>query len=274
MPVHLQQNAKDLEDIAKSIVANPTIFKQVRRSGSLSPFRRSVQSKGAALSAAATVGRKGVSTAISFIPLPVLPDLLGKAWDKVGDYLKKRQVQSHIDAPMNLADKVKFSLKTIGDGVADWDNYRWKIEHASEQLEKAGREAVTSMETAPCDTWVRVWSKYYYLGSRIEKLRSSVSAVRAIVDEIEVWLLAVEQKYQSDFAAVNNAYQKDKTMLKTGQFHDSCSDVKCMFKRGNYKSQLTVPTSNASKFFIKVASASVGSLTDKASDAVDKAASL
>jgi hypothetical protein len=274
MPVHLQQSAKDLKDIATSVVANPTVFKQVRRSGAISPFRRSVQSKGAMASAAASAGRKGVSVAISFIPLPVFPDLLGKAWDATADYLTSRAHKAHINSPQNLAEKVKFSLKELGDAVSNWDNYRWKIEHASKQLEKAGKEAVTSMTSKPCDTWVRVWAKYIYLGSRIEKLRASVASIRAITDEIEVWLLSVEQKYQTDFVAVQAAYDKDVTMLKTGQFHDSCSDVKCMFKRGSYTKQASVPTSDPSKFFIKVVSKATGSLTDKLSDGIDKAAAL
>lgn len=274
MPVHLQQSARDLQDIAKSVVANPTVFKKVRHSGALSPFRRTVQSKGAMASGAASVAKKGVSVAIGFIPLPVLPALLDKAWDKLSEYLKARQRNAHIQSPANLDEKVKFELKTIGEEVANWDNYRWKVQHAVEQFNKAATEATQSMATTPCDTWVRVWAKYYYLGQRMEKLRFSVEAVRAVTEEVDVWLLSVEQSYEEAFGKADVQYKTDVAQLKTGQFHDSCSDNKCMFKSGQYLKQMTVPTSDASKYFIKGVSMAVGSVTDKLSSAVDKATEL
>jgi len=271
VPVHLQQSSRDLQDIARSVVANPSVFKQVRHSGALSPFRRAVQSKGAAASAAASVVKKLGSTAISFIPVPALPALIDAAWSKLTDQLKKVQLNKHIESPANLEDKVKFELKVIGDQVASWDSYRWKVAHAAEQFNKAAQEALQTMNTAPCDTWVRVWAKYYYLGSRMQKLRASVAAVRAITEEVDVWLLSVEQSYEQVYPKVEAQFAKDVAMLKTMQAHDSCSDVKCMFKSGQYLKQVTVPTSDPAKFFIKATSAIVGDLTDKLSDAVDKA---
>lgn len=274
MPVHLQQSARDLQEIAKSVVGNPTIFKKIRHSGSLSPFRRTVQSKGSMASGAASVMKKGVSVAIGFIPLPVLPALMDKAWDRLATHLKSRQRNAHIECPANLEEKVKFELKTIGDEVANWDNYRWKVQHAVEQFNKAATAATASMATTPCDTWVRVWAKYYYLGQRMEKLRFSVEAVRAVTEEVDVWLMSVEQSYEEAFAKADAQYKTDVTQLKTGQFHDTCSDNKCMFKSGQYLQQFTVPTSDASKYFIKGVSMAVGSVTDKLSDAVDKATDL
>jgi hypothetical protein len=272
VPVHLQQSAKDLQEIAKSIVANPTVFKQVRRSGFAAPVRRAVQSKRAFGSAAAGAGKKLVSTAIGFIPLPALPSIIDGAWNKFADFLKQKQLNSHLEAPANLEEKVKFELKTIGDEVAHWDAYRWKVHHALEQFNKAGAEAVQSMERAPCDTWVRVWAKYYYLGSRMQKLRASVAAVRAVTEEVDVWLLSVEQAYEKTYNEVKAQYDKDVPQLKQMQVHDTCSDVKCMFKKGSYTKQMTVPTSDPAKFFIKATSTVAGSFTDKMSTAVDKAA--
>jgi len=274
MTVNLHQSARDLQEISKSIVANPTIFKQARRSGALSGIRRSVQSKEAAAAGAFTLGKKVVSTAISFVPIPKLAPILDGAWQKMAEYLKQRQLNSHIEAPANLEEKVKFELKVIGGMVAGWDGYRWKVQHAAEQFKAAATEATATMTTAPCDTWVRVWAKYVYLGSRIQKLRASIAAVRAVTDEVDVWLMSVEQDYEETYNKAKQQYDKDVQQLKQMQVHDTCSDTKCMFKQGQYTKQLTVPTSDPAKFFIKGTSALVGDLNDRYSQAVDKAASL
>lgn len=274
MPVNLHQSTRDLQDIAKSVVANPTIFKKIRHSGFMAGARRTVQSKESAASGAFQGFKKGISVAIGFIPLPVLPALMDKAWDAFATYLKARQRQGHIDSPVNLTDKVKFELKTIGEDVAEWDGYRWKIQHACDQYNKAVQDVTKSMETAPCDTWVRVWAKYYYLGSRVEKLRHSVAAMRVVCDEVDVWLLKVEDDTAAAYKKADTVFNTEVEQLKKGQFHDSCSEQKCMFKQGQYTKQITVPTSDAAKFFIKVTSLVSGNLTDHMSSAVDKATEL
>lgn len=274
MPVHLHQSTRDLQDIAKSIVANPTVFKQVRRSGFMSGARRSVQSKEAFASGIYKGSKKVVSTAISFVPIPALASILDAAWGKTHEYLKARQINSHVEAPANLDEKVKFELKVIGGMVADWDSHRWKVHHAAEQFKAAATEATQTMVTAPCDTWVRVWAKYFYLGSRIQKLRASVAAVRAVTDEVDVWLQKVEQDYENTYTKAKAQYDTDVQQLKQMQVHDTCSKYKCMFKDGSYTKQVTVPTSDPAKFFIKATSSLVGDFNDRFESAVDKAAGV
>lgn len=272
MPVHLQQSTRDLQDIAKSVVANPSITKKALHSSFMAPFRSAANSKGSFGSkVAAPMVQKGVSLALSKIPIPVLNSLLEKAFDAACKAVKKKLHESHIKAPQNLAEKVKFELKDIADQFKDWDHYRWKVSHAAEQYNKVTSDVLTGINTAPCDTWVRVWAKYYYLGSRIAKLRASVEAVRAILLEVDIWLDSVEQSYDTTQQQVESQYNKDVAQLKVMQVHDTCSDDKCMFKQGQYNKA----PSNVEEFFIKVASKGASAVggDDPIGKAIDMATS-
>lgn len=272
MPVHLQQSTRDLQDIAKGVVANPSVAKKALHSSFVAPFRSAANSKGSfASKVAAPALQKGVSIALSKIPVPVVNDLLQKAFDAACVAIKKKLHERHVEAPQNLAEKVKFELKDIADQFQDWDRYRWKVSHAAEQYNKVSEEVLAGINTAPCDTWVRVWSKYYYLGSRIAKLRASVEAVRAILLEVDVWLDSVEQSYASTQQQVENQYNKDVAQLKIMQVHDTCADNRCMFKQGQYNK----PPSAVENFFIKATSkaASAAGGDDPIGKAIDLATS-
>lgn len=163
--------ARDLQEIAKVVVANPTIGKRILHSKFLSPHRRAVQSPGAAASYAASALKKAGTLALGQIPVPAVGSIIDKAWTATCDAIRTKVHTSRIEAPANLGERVKFELKEIGGMVEDWDSYRWKIAHSVEQFNKAVNEVKTQPTNAPCDTWVRVWAKYYYIGSRIAKLR-------------------------------------------------------------------------------------------------------
>jgi hypothetical protein len=274
MPVHLQQSARDLQQIAKSVVANPTVGKKVLHSSFFDPHRRAVQSKGAFGSYVASGVKKGVSIALGQIPVPAVGMILDKAWSAANDAIRTKLHQNHITSVATTEEKVKFELKEIGSDVADWDRYRWKIAHAVEQYNKVTNEVRQAISSAPCDTWVRVWAKYYYLASRIAKLRASVEAVRAILKEVDEWLEGVEKSYSSTQAQIQGLFDKDVAGLKIMQVHDTCSDTKCMFKQGQWTAKANVPTSDAANFFIAATSKAVSvMLDDPISDAVDVATS-
>jgi hypothetical protein len=275
MTVNLHQQPKNLQQIGASVAANPTIGKRVRHSGPLAGFRRAVQSKGAFASATAGAVQKGVSIAFGQIPVPGVGMILDKAWGLLGEKLRTYHVASHLKAPANPADKVKFELKHIGEMVADWDGYRWKVNHAVEQYNKTAAEFSKTATEAPCDSWVRMWAKFYYLISRVDKLRESVEAVRAICDATDEWLVAVETNVKSAHETIKTQYEKEVGQLKQMQVHDTCSDAKCMFKPGSYLAQASVPTSGAALFMIKgVSAVSKMAMSDPLGDTVDTATSI
>ncbi|MGD0223073.1 MAG: hypothetical protein ABSF71_12110 [Terriglobia bacterium] len=274
MPVHLQQSARDLQEIAKTVVANPTVGKKILHSSFLSSHRSAVQSKGAFASYAGKGIQKGVSIALNQIPIPLVGSVLDKAWTAACEAIRSKVHQKHVDYPGNVGERVKFELKEISSQVEDWDRYRWKVAHAVEQYNKVCTEVQQGISSAPCDTWVRVWAKYYYLGSRIGKLRESIEAMRAIVLEVDVWLDSVEQSYGTTHQQIKTLYDRDAAQLKTMQVHDTCADTKCMFKQGQWTNSMSVPTSDAAKFFIQATSTALKIVADDPiSDAVNAATS-
>lgn len=274
MPVHLQQSPRDLQQIAKSVVANPTVGKKILHSSFLDPHRRAVQSKGALGSYVVSGVKRGVSIALSQIPVPAVGMILDKAWSAANEAIRIKLHQNHITAVATTEEKVKFELKEIGNDVADWDRYRWKVAHAVEQYNKVTNDVRQGISSAPCDTWVRVWAKYFYLAARIAKLRASVEAVRAILKEVDEWLEGVEKSYATSQLQIQALFDKDVNGLKMMQVHDTCSDTKCMFKQGQWTAGKTVPTSDAANFFIAATSKVVNvMLDDPISDAVDVATS-
>ena len=273
MPVQLNQSPRDLQQIAKTVVANPTIGKKIRHSSFLSPHRRAVQSKGAFASYAFGGIQKGISIALGQIPVPVVGSLLDKAWTAANERVRSKLHKNHMNA-VNTEEKVKFRLKELGSEVADWDRYRWKISHAVEQFNKVSAAVQQGIDSAPCDTWVRVWAKYEYLASRIAKLRVSVEAMRGTLDACDEWLNSVEQFVASKEPQIKSMYDKDVAQLRRMQVHDTCADTKCMFKMGQWTSKSTVPTSSMADFFIKATSTTLDIVADDPiGDAVDAATS-
>jgi hypothetical protein len=273
MPVNLQQSPRNLEEIAQSVVAHPTVGKKFLHSSVFAPHRRAVQSKGAAASYALGGLKKLGSIALAQIPVPAVGAIVDKAWVACAEALRAKHHKNHVAYPVDLAEKVKFELKDLGKDVEQWDNHRWKVSHAAEQYNKAAQGALKSMETAPCDTWVRVWAKYLYLGKRIGRLRASIDAMRAVLLEMDAWLDSVEQSYDATHTQLKAQYDKDVTQLKTMQAHDTCSDVKCMFKSGQYTKLASVPTSDAANFLIKAAATVAAAVGDPTSDLIDAATS-
>lgn len=272
MPVQLQQSPRDLQQIAKTVVSNPTVGKKILHSAFFDPHRRAVQSKGAFASYAAAGVKKGVSIALGQIPVPLVGAILDKAWTAANEAIRVKLHQNHITPVATNEEKVKFELKDLGNDVGDWDRYRWKIAHAVEQYNKVTDQVRQGISSAPCDTWIRVWAKYYYLAARVAKLRASVEAMRAVLKETDEWLDGVEKAYSTNQTQLQALYDKDVNGLKTMQVHDTCADTKCMFKQGMWTSKGNVPTSDAANFFIAATSKVVNVLLDDPiSDAVDAA---
>ena len=276
MPVDLNKPTRDLAGIAGAVAANPTIFKRIKRSSQLQGFRSMAQSKGAFASGVATAVTKVGSIAIGQIPLPGVPLLVGKAWDLLTAKLKETQRKSRLNqatrvAP-NVADQVKFELKSIGEMVADLDRYRWKIDHAVKKHNDAAKEFSVVAARAPCDAWVRIWAKKYYLNSRVDKLGESIDALRSLCDATDEWMEKVVKDVNDAHDSLTIQYRSEVAMLKKMQVHDTCSEERCMFKKGEHTAQISVPTSGTANFMIKVASATTKAvMTDPIGDAVDLA---
>lgn len=263
MTVNIHQSPRDIQGIAKNMVANPSVGKRMRHSRSFSPFRRAGQSKAAFYSKTIGALQKAVSAALGQIPIPVVGSIVDKAWTKLNEVARQKHYKKHIDFPVNSAEQVKFELKSLGDEVGDLDRYRWKISKAVENYNKVVTEVMQGIETAPCDAWARAWAKYYYLGSRIGKLRDSIDGLQAIMLETDIWLDQVEQSYEKPFTRMQSQYQTDVQQLKTmAGVHESCSKHTCMFKQGRWTDRPTVPTSKVAIFFVKAA----GELTTMAAD--------
>lgn len=151
---------------------------------------------------------------------------------------------------ISQADKIKFELKTLGDTVAGWDNDRWKITHAIEQVNTATAE-VKDLKSGPCDAWVRLMAKRIYLRERILKLRVAVESVMAICKTTLQWLDAVEQSVDSDEDQLKPIYADD--VRKLAQFaaaHSSCDPKHCMHGDKAHPKSPAVPAADLVGYLI------------------------
>ena len=243
---------RDLVEIATNYADHPSMGKILRHSKYASPFRRAFQSPGAFLSA---VGR-GVQhlggILIKEIPLPVLNTLLEKAWAKAAEALRDKTYHDKLKHyNLSSKDKVKFELKRLGQEVENWDRYRWKVDHAVKQYNLTVKEA-EAMAASPCDRWVRVLAKRKYLGKRIDKLRVSVEAVKAVCEETLEWLSRVEKDYEDTHTKLKPLFEDDVRKLKNfAGAHETCSKEFCMYKDSEWTHKKSVPTSTAAQWFIK-----------------------
>ncbi len=245
----ISPNPRDLVDLAQDYATNPSILKKSLRSKAFSSMRRGYNAPG---SAAASIAAKAGGVMISKIPVPIVSDILVLAWDKAAGVLRSKSHESKLGKPdVSQSDKIKFSLKELGGTVGDWDNYRWKITHAVEQVNKQTDEA-KKMESAPCDQWVKLLAKRLYLKKRIGKLRASVVSVQALCNATLEWLDKVETDVQSNEMSTAALYNQDIMQLKK-MAHEGCTDEFCMHSNKKWTSKRAVPTSDAAAFLIKVA---------------------
>jgi hypothetical protein len=249
-------NARDLKDIGNKVAANPSLAKRFLRSGAFSSYRR-LGGKGT-VSGLLKMTQTVVSAGLGNIPIPGVGGLLERAFDNTCNAIRakvhndKAKALSYAVAP---EDKIKFELKELGAAVADWDGYRWKITHAIDEYKKATTEILSANYGGrpPCDAWVRVWAKYFYRHSRIQKFHTSVQAVTELAKELDKWLDSVDDAATKEEAKLDAAYKLAFEDLKKlpADDHKECSEYKCIFNTKAWTSATYVPTSNEALFLIK-----------------------
>lgn len=127
----------DVWKYATAKVNNKGVFSRIAHSSRFHGFRSAVNSKGSfgskALGALTAVGR----ASLGLIPIPVIGSLIATAQSAIEGKVRSHLHQKHTDGKTASADPdfVKFSLKEAS--VENLDRYRFKVEHAVAECNKA-----------------------------------------------------------------------------------------------------------------------------------------
>lgn len=247
---------RDLKEIGEKVAANPSLAKRFLRSGAFSSYRR-LAGKGT-VSGLLKMGQSAISAGLGNIPIPGVGGVIERAFDNTCNLIRRK---IHKDKANNLTyavapeDKIKFELKELGATVADWDGYRWKVQHAVDEYKKATTDILKADYGGrpPCDAWVRVFAKYYYIHSRVKKFQASVTSVLELAKELDKWLDAVDKAATAEEAKLDAAYQTAHATLANlpSDDHEPCSEYKCMFKTKSWTCATYVPTSNEALFLVR-----------------------
>lgn len=265
------RSAHDLRDVAKTRAENPSLKARFLHSKAVTSIRRGLQSPGAAM---ATGARKTGKVAITLVavPFPGVGDVLKEAYDKFMQWArtKSNELDLRNKGSISPAEYVKFSFKTIGGQVENWDRFRWKIKEAAEQLnreidnfnlkEKAGGHT--------CEDWVRLFEAKAYLERRIRKLNESLDAVQAIREKMNEWLKEVETHQKPFLEKLDQEYEKEYSnaflWISDEALHAQCNDDYCTHSTKNLVTATVAADGPAGWFSagVEIASAAESALSE------------
>lgn len=216
----------DLVKVAKNIVYNPSMKTRVFNSRALNPFRRGAK---APLSTAGTAASKALGLAASFIPIPPLKCLVQGAFAYATKKIRSLSHQHKLSVSPPPEEQVKFELKEIGNTVANWDRYRWKVQQAIQDLNDKTGSLSKPTTDGVCEQWVAYFEKIIYARKRVQKLRDSLIAVEAIHEMTREWLAEVDNALSSQENRVVSKYRSiENAMARDASAHDNCSSGCCM----------------------------------------------
>ncbi|HEY4295752.1 MAG TPA: hypothetical protein VGM85_04695 [Paraburkholderia sp.] len=128
-------NNENLMDYARSLVDNKSIFTRVTNSSTFHSVRSASKAPGSFASKGSAVGLAVAKKAMQLIPIPVLGDLAAEVTGIVERKVRKELHGRNLKNATNAGDKVKFKLKDLS--VEEFDRFRWKLQDAVKELQKA-----------------------------------------------------------------------------------------------------------------------------------------
>lgn len=201
---------RNLWDRGVALATNPSLFKVLKHSRFLDPFRRSSKSR---------LLKGGVGIATSFIPIPGVRGLIKGALDKAVDITRNRAItQNKKDADgLKAEDVAKWGLKDLD--VSDFDRYRWKIYNAGTELGTVMKNVEKNRDTSvsPCNDIGMAIAKLLYLKKRAVKLRTKAMATMALCETTLKWLEEVDGvavKGDKETQDTNSKYSNNESVLK------------------------------------------------------------
>lgn len=128
-------NGKSLMAYARDLVDNKSIFSRVVNSSTFHSARSASKSEGSFASKGSALGLAVAKKAMQLIPIPVLGDLAAEVTGIVERKIRKKLHDRHLDKSTTSEETVKFKLKDLS--VEEFDRYRWKLQDAVKELQKA-----------------------------------------------------------------------------------------------------------------------------------------
>ncbi len=222
---------RSLWDTAVEYGENPSVWKKIRHSKFADPFRRKSVSR---------IGRKLIGLGVSFIPIPAVKDLVGKALDKVQEKIRSEQIKFKMrkhsvkmPGKREGEGKIKWGWKALS--VEDMDRYRWKVKHGVEMLNDAYAKAVKheSSTASICNDYGKAIAKWAYLQHRIEVIEEKAEIIKELCELTLDWtkgikedpaLLKIEKELKEKAAEIEAA--------QDGDAHWDCDQSLCIFSSG------------------------------------------
>jgi hypothetical protein len=196
-------NADDLFGYADNCVNNKGVLARIGHSAKLHAFRSAVSSKGSAASKAGALVGVAVRSALSYVPVPVVNNLLVAAEKAVEAKIRKGQHKKNLGAAGNLEQQVKFQLKELK--VEDLDRYRWKVSEAIESLNKLTTSFAQDVQTkqaqgTTCEAYLELAMAAQQVRRRLAILKKAVLSLKFAAEMTEDWIVECETGVRADAA--------------------------------------------------------------------------
>lgn len=251
----MSEHTTDVWKYAAAKVSNKGILSRVAHSGRFHGIRSAVNSKGSfgskALGALTAVGR----ASLGLIPIPVIGSLIATAQSaiegKVRTYLHKKHTEGKVAS--SDPEYVKFSLKEAS--VEDLDRYRFKVEHAVAECNKALMtwgtiKAAAESSGGRCNAKLELAMAIEQANRRMDIFDKSVLELETLMRVSREWSEQLRASlragtdsakaefttlYAAEAALLNSAVTPDARAQATSdmmRYHANCGDF-CVVKGAN-----------------------------------------
>jgi hypothetical protein len=220
---------RDLWKLAEEMVSNPGIGKRIRHSSFMDKYRRH-----RGLDLVKVVVKTGVTTAINFIPIPIVKDVVAVAFDTGVKAARRKYVKyrRRTTGQLSSAGAVKWGWKDID--LSAFDRYRWKISHAHKELVDAVKYLQEHIDdtASVCNDVVRACVKGHYLLNRMERFREEIEVVQTLINETNKWMSEVELAVErQDFETIIDKYvdfaEEEDEIIGYENIHSHCDPGLC-----------------------------------------------
>lgn len=232
-------NNDNLMEYARSLVDNKSVFTRVANSSTFHSVRSASKSSGSGASKGAAVALAVAKKAMQLIPIPVLGDLAAEVTGIVERKVRKGLHERNLKKATTSQDKVKFKLKDLS--VEEFDRYRWKLQDAVKELQKAQMKFKATPDTAAdvCNPHLELAVAVAQASRRHARLTELCETMLGTMLEAIDWANEVNVGIKKAEADLIKAFQEQVNQdleLSALPFYDpsfrhgGCSSSYCYFK--------------------------------------------
>jgi hypothetical protein len=137
--------------------------------------------------------------------VPIVGPIVGAAVDAINSKIRSAKHNANVDPAASAEINAKFGIKELT--VENLDRYRWKINHAYEEMNR-GITAYNNSEVQGCDEFYQIALLYQQVQRRNGKLIDEMEKFKAVFRHVESWMKELERNHLNQAESIMKSVSK------------------------------------------------------------------